>query len=120
MPLYEYQCETCGVFTALRRTNDSSLPAECEECGCESPRILSVPRLAIIGKTQRSAHERNERSAHEPRTGRRSSCGCTGTHSCKPGLGNNKSGAYKVNPESGTPILQMQTKKTARPWMVGH
>lgn len=120
MPLYEYECETCGVFTALRRTSDSSLPAECEECGCESPRILSVPRLAMMDKGQRSAHERNERSAHEPATGRRSSCGCTGSHSCKPGAGNNKAVASKTDPATGAPGLQMQTRKSARPWMVGH
>lgn len=120
MPLYEFECSTCGVFTALRRTSDSGLSAQCEECGCDSPRILSVPRLAIMGKVQRSAHERNERAAHEPRTGRRSSCGCTGTHLCKSGSGNGKPAAPKVNAVTGTLALQMQTKKTARPWMVGH
>lgn len=112
MPLYEYECDSCGVFTALRKMSESSLPATCEECGCESPRILSVPKLAIMDKMQRSAHERNEKSANEPRTAKRSSCGCTGTHTCKT--------TTKVDADTGKPALQMQTKKTARPWMVGH
>lgn len=112
MPLYEYECESCGVFTALRKMSESSLPACCDECGCESPRILSVPKLAIMDKMQRSAHERNEKSANEPRTAKRSSCGCTGTHTCKT--------TTKVDADTGKPGLQMQTKKTARPWMVGH
>jgi putative FmdB family regulatory protein len=112
MPLYEYECDCCGVFTALRKMSESSLPADCEYCGAESPRILSVPKLAIMDKLQRSAHERNEKSRHEPRSGRRSSCGCTGSHTCKT--------TTKVNPDNGKPAMQMQTKKTARPWMIGH
>ena len=119
MPLYEYECETCGVFTALRGMSDSGQPAPCEEYGCYSPRILSVPRLAVMDKARRNAHERNERSAHEPKAARRSSCGCSGSHTCKPGS-DNRSAAQKVNPATGAPALQMQTKKTARPWMLGH
>ncbi|MBF4990258.1 FmdB family zinc ribbon protein [Methylophilus sp. QUAN] len=112
MPLYEYECDCCGVFTALRKMSESSLPADCEYCGAESPRILSVPKLAIMDKHQRSAHERNEKSAHEPRSARRSSCGCTGSHTCKT--------TTKLNEETGKLPMQMQTKKTARPWMIGH
>ncbi len=112
MPVYEYECKSCGVFTALRKMSESSEAAFCQECGTESDRIISAPRLAILGKTQRLAHERNEKSANEPNVGRRSSCGCTGTHTCKT--------ATKVNPETGKAALQMQTKKTARPWMLGH
>jgi putative FmdB family regulatory protein len=121
MPIYEYECDDCGVFTALRSMSQSSLPANCEFCGCESPRILSVPRLAVLGKSQREAHERNEKSAHEPRVARRSGCGCSGSHTCKSGKDSSISKpAQKVNPATGAPALQMQTKKTARPWMLGH
>lgn len=112
MPLYEYECEECGVFTALRSMRDSSLPAHCDVCGATSPRILSAPKLAIMDKTTRSAHERNEKSAHAPDVRKRSSCGCTGAHTCKT--------TTKVNPDTGKSALQMQTKKTARPWMLAH
>lgn len=112
MPVYEYECNTCGVFTALRKMSESSEPAFCQECGAESGRILSAPRLAVLGKTQRVAHERNEKSAHEPNVGRRSSCGCTGSHTCNT--------TTKINPETGKAALQMQTKRTARPWMLSH
>lgn len=112
MPVYEYECNTCGVFTALRKMSESSEPAFCQECGAESGRILSAPRLAVLGKTQRVAHERNEKSAHEPNIGRRSSCGCTGSHTCNT--------TTKINPETGKAALQMQTKRTARPWMLSH
>jgi putative FmdB family regulatory protein len=121
MPIYEYECDDCGIFTALRSMSQSSLPANCEFCGCESPRILSVPRLAVLGKSQREAHERNEKSAHEPRVARRSSCGCSGSHTCKSAKdGSISKPAQKANPTTGAPALQMQTKKTARPWMLGH
>lgn len=122
MPVYEYECVTCGVFSVLRKMNESSQPAPCEECGCESPRIMSVPRLAVLGKVQRLAHERNERSAHEPKLGRRSSCGCTGSHTCKTSSESSNSGkkSFTKNAEGNSQPFQMQTKKTARPWMLGH
>ncbi len=111
MPVYEYECNTCGVFSALRKMSESRLPAFCKACGEESRRILSVPKLAVMDKQQRTAHERNEKSAHVPKQTRRSSCGCTGSHTCN---------TPKVNEETGKTAFQMQTKKTARPWMLGH
>jgi putative FmdB family regulatory protein len=112
MPVYEYECKSCGVFTALRKMSESSEAAFCQACGTESERILSAPKLAVLAKTQRMAHERNEKSAHEPNVGRRSSCGCTGSHTCNT--------TTKVNADTGKAALQMQTKKTARPWMLSH
>ena len=121
MPVYEYKCEDCGVFSALRSMSESSEPAYCDQCGQISPRILSAPRLAILGKTQRHAYETNEKSAHAPRVSRRSSCGCIGSHTCKPNKdGSPAKATNKVNPDTGLMPLQMQTKKTARPWMLGH
>ncbi|HYD33652.1 MAG TPA: zinc ribbon domain-containing protein [Methylophilaceae bacterium] len=113
MPLYEYACQDCGTFSSLRKMSESQLPAQCE-CGAMAERILSAPRLAFMDRGQRSAHERNEKSAHEPRTTRRSSCGCSGSHSCSSGAAKSAGGSK----EGGT--LKMQTKKTARPWMLGH
>ena len=112
MPVYEYECDTCGVFTALRKMSESAAPAQCDECGCESPRIMSAPRLAVMDKSQRVAHERNEKSAHDPKVAKRSSCGCAGSHTCKT--------STKVSQGTGRAPLQMQTKKTARPWMLSH
>lgn len=112
MPVYEYACDTCGVFSALRKMSESGEPAFCQECGSESPRIMSVPKLAVMDRSTRQAHERNEKSAHAPNTARRSSCGCAGSHTCKT--------STKVNPDTGKAALQMQTKKTARPWMLSH
>lgn len=117
MPFYEYECATCGVFTALRRMSESGEPALCGECASVSPRIMSAPSLAVLGGAQRAAHDRNERSAHEPKVTRRSNCGCAATHTCKPKSENNRPTQIAAKNPQG---FQMQTKKTARPWMVGH
>jgi putative FmdB family regulatory protein len=114
MPLYEYHCDACGTFSALRKMADAKLPAVCDHCGGESPRIISAPHFALVGQSQRIAYERNEKSAHEPASMRRSSCGCSkGGHTCKTG----DSAKSTSNQSAG---YQMQTKKTARPWMLSH
>lgn len=117
MPLYDYHCVSCGDFTALRKMSESSLPMPCAFCGDSSVRVISAPNFALLAKGQRAAYERNEISANEPRSVRRSSCGCTGAHSCKPVSDKSTAQAKSDNP---VPALQMQTKRTARPWMLGH
>ncbi len=121
MPLYEYECSDCGVFSALGRISTSQEPAACPTCSAVSERIISAPQLAILGKPQRAAHERNEKSAHAPRSTRRSSCGCTGSHTCNTKSNTSKTNASKTGkPVSNPNGLLMQTKRTARPWMLGH
>jgi putative FmdB family regulatory protein len=117
MPLYDYQCEECGSFTAIRKMSESDLEMECPGCGTSSARVITAPQLAILGKAQRSAYERNEKSAHEPKIARRSSCGCNGTHTCSTSGKTSKSAEKKAAKTNG---FEMQTKKTARPWMLGH
>jgi putative FmdB family regulatory protein len=113
MPLYDYRCNDCGPFSAIKKMSESSNPALCENCGSISKRLISAPYFALLGQGQRIAHERNEKSAHEPRAGRRSSCGCTGEHRC-----NTKTEPVKKAEQQNG--FQMQTRKTARPWMLGH
>lgn len=67
MPLYEYRCGEDGVFEEQRPLSEFSSPAKCPTCGTPSPRILSAPRLAAMPRSTVMAHERNERSAHEPK-----------------------------------------------------
>jgi putative FmdB family regulatory protein len=126
MPLYEYHCEECGPFSVLRKMSESSMAADCESCGGESERVISVPHFALLGKAQRIAYERNEKSTHEPLTLRRSSCGCVGTHTCKStanGSTTNQSSTGEGRKHDTVQRgggFQMQTKRTARPWMIGH
>ena len=83
MPMYDYQCASCGPFTAFRPMADYAKPAPCDECGADAPRaILSAPAFASMDGGLRAAHATNERARHEPRrwSGAHSAaCGC-----CKP------------------------------------
>lgn len=67
MPVYEYECTDHGVFEQLRALAESAEPGLCPRCESAAPRVLSVPRLSGMPRATRIAHERNERSRHEPR-----------------------------------------------------
>lgn len=108
MPVYEFECRDCGPFTELRRLDRSSLPANCPACGELSPKVFSVINLRAMRPENRTAHERNERSAHAPHV-----CGS----GCSHGHAKPKPRAKKP---SDKPALQYSTKPNSRPWMLGH
>ncbi|HDP90067.1 MAG TPA: zinc ribbon domain-containing protein [Thioalkalivibrio sp.] len=118
MPIYEYDCPACGPFTRLVHLADSAAPAECPDCGQWSRRLISAPSLSLMSSENRGKWERNERAQHEPRRARRSSCGCAGVHTC--GSGARSSSAASEHGDTSKPVFQRQTKKHARPWMLGH
>lgn len=107
MPVYEYNCDECGPFTKMRGLDMSSAPANCPECGASSPKIFSVINLRSMQPENRTAWERNERSAHAPHV-----CGSGCSH-----------GPAKPKPRInalGRPALQTSGKRNSRPWMLGH
>jgi putative FmdB family regulatory protein len=67
MPLYDYACSTHGEFREWRPMSECGLPAPCPECGRPAPRLPAMPSLRQVPSHVRIAHERNERSAEEPR-----------------------------------------------------
>ena len=67
MPLYDYSCEKCGPFTEFRSMSQSSDPMPCPTCREAAQRILTAPFIADMDPNNRIAHQRNEKSAHEPR-----------------------------------------------------
>jgi putative FmdB family regulatory protein len=67
MPLYEYECSAHGVFELSRPMAEASLSAVCPDCGAGAPRILSAPGVPCLPAWRARAHDRNERSRHEPR-----------------------------------------------------
>ena len=67
MPLYDYTCPRCGDFRVLRPLREASLPAQCPFCLADAPRQIAAPFLPRLKANTRIAHERNEKSAHEPR-----------------------------------------------------
>jgi putative FmdB family regulatory protein len=110
MPVYEYLCDECGPFTAMRPMAECELPHGCPDCGGQAPRvILTAPHLSSLSAERRLAHARNERSAHAPQAlsalkeSHPSGCAC-----CvgKRVVGRGRNGA-KSFPAS-------------RPWMISH
>ncbi len=71
MPLYDYACAICGPFRDWRRMSLSDRRAPCPSCGALSKRLPAMPFLPGLSRNVRIAHERNERSAEEPRVMRR-------------------------------------------------
>jgi len=106
MVLYDYCCEECGMFEAWQSMSRSAEPASCPGCGRESRRVLSAPFLADMDPYSRIAHQRNEKSAHEPQLESR-----VGQHhasaSCSHG---HTHGSSRRSPGHGP----------SRPWMIGH
>ena len=48
MPLYEYQCETCGRFEVIRKFSDDPLTV-CPTCGKPIQKLLSAPAIQFKG-----------------------------------------------------------------------
>ena len=112
MPVYDYQCPECGVFAAFRPMSAFRTPCACPDCGGESRRVfLTMPAVAGMDASKRTAMATNERSSHEPR---RSSAGSHGSGcSCC-------SGATKKAGTSAQASGGMKGFAKARPWMISH
>ena len=104
MPMYDYLCEACGPFTETRPMAEFAAPLPCPGCGLAAPRaLLSVPALALMAASRRTAHATNERSANAPRRSHPAGCGC-----CAP-----RRGKLAAEPVAPAP-------PSARPWMLSH
>jgi putative FmdB family regulatory protein len=101
MPMYEYACVEHGVFEAHRTMGECAAPGICPECGGDAARILSVTGLRTVDAPTRMAHERNEKSRHEPR------------------LAGSASGTEAVR-SAGKVGCSSQGSGVSRPWALGH
>lgn len=104
MPIYEYLCDGCGPFTAMRQMADYLEPCDCPDCGASAPRVvLTAPRASLMSSASRGAFEANERSRHAPRrsSSHGAGCACCG-------------GASKTSGEGA------KSFPSARPWMISH
>lgn len=100
MPVYEYCCERCGDFTAMRAMRERDEPQVCPECEVPATRLILTAPASYLGDTSaRKAHALNERAAHEPR--RRA------TRDAAP-----------ARDETTKP--QYKQADCGRPWMIGH
>jgi putative FmdB family regulatory protein len=68
MPLYEFDCTSCGAFSVLKPIVERNEAQACPRCGSAAQRnAISAPALACMPSTARHAAAVNERSRHEPR-----------------------------------------------------
>jgi len=108
MPVYDYGCESCGPFTMLRPMAEYAMPQPCPDCAGVAPRVmLTMPSIAGMASTARSAHAVNERSSHEPQLASASGAHRPGCQCCKP----TKRVAEPIAAK-GFP--------SRRPWMISH
>lgn len=111
MPIYGYDCEACGPFTEMQPMSRSSDPMPCPDCGEAAPRGISAPFIANMDPKNRVAHQRNEKSANEPRV-----ASMPGGHSHGHGPGHGHSHGTRRNTGLGEGLHDTHS----RPWSVGH
>ncbi|KVL21169.1 FmdB family zinc ribbon protein [Burkholderia sp. MSMB1826] len=111
MPIYDFECASCGPFSVMRRIADREKPCCCPDCGAQGERVVSAPSLALMGGASRAAHATNERAAHAPRQSgdgpplrHRAGCSCC------------SGGAMKL---AGTASDGLK-RPAGRPWMISH
>lgn len=114
MPTYEYRCDECGEFSAIRPIRMRDTPCICPQCGTASPRVLvAAPSLAVMSSGARNAHSRNERAANAPMT----SSEYRASHRHGPGCGCCGGSPSKTTVTAHTGEKAFPTK---RPWMISH
>lgn len=68
MPVYDYKCQTHGLFYALATLEESAEPKPCPDCQALSARVIMIaPQILGQNPANNAAHSRNERSRHAPR-----------------------------------------------------
>jgi putative FmdB family regulatory protein len=111
MAVYDYQCDTCGPFTAIRPMALSGDPCTCANCGEPAARaFFTVPYIAGMDASLRTAHATNEKARHEPRRG--GSAHGPGCSCCSNGAKKGRSTLVRPDGSKSFP--------SARPWMISH
>jgi putative FmdB family regulatory protein len=115
MPVYDYECGDCGVFTEMRAMSFSDTPCDCPSCGASSPRaFLSTPAVLGMDGARRKAHAANEESRHRPKTRDEYAAAKANRHpvGCGCCSGAKKSGVFRAD--------GAKTFPSKRPWMISH
>ncbi|HEY1542846.1 MAG TPA: zinc ribbon domain-containing protein [Xanthobacteraceae bacterium] len=129
MPVYDYECESCGPFTFMRPMAQCDRPARCPHCGGKAPRaFLTAPYFAMQAERRR-AHAANEQSANAPRLlsemGGPHAAGCSccaATSALRRGKGEARSGGKGKTWSNARTDAKTGAKSFpgARPWMISH
>lgn len=80
MPIYDYACDACGPFTAMRPMAQFRDPCTCPECGTAVARaFLSAPAIVVGNANGRVARAVTSPSATDPSrasSAHPAGCGC--------------------------------------------
>ncbi|MFO1500328.1 MAG: zinc ribbon domain-containing protein [Verrucomicrobiota bacterium] len=112
MPLYEYLCPSCGLFSDHRLVAERDKAMVCPDCRCVAVRVISAPNLALMPPGQRRAHARNEQSQHAPAVQQR--------HRCSSGCGCGARQKPRSARSSENKPKYERARAGQRPWMLGH
>ncbi|MBS9478632.1 FmdB family zinc ribbon protein [Ancylobacter radicis] len=122
MPVYEYLCESCGDFTAMRPMSEYQAPQPCPDCGASAPRVmLTAPHFSGMARESLVAHATNERAANAPMTtGEFAAKSAAARHGsgCSCCSGGMKSRTKKS--KTATAASGAKSFPSARPWMISH
>jgi putative FmdB family regulatory protein len=112
MPVYEYLCNDCGPFTAMRPMAECDLPSGCPACSADAPRvILTAPHCSTVPAAKRQAHAANERSARAPLT----LAAFKASHGAGCACCSGKSSRMTRRGKDGS-----KSFPASRPWMISH
>lgn len=117
MPLYDYACLTCGAFRALRPLRESRLPAPCPQCAVPCEKRVTAPFLADMNPHSRIAHQRNEKSSHEPQVMTHAALERSGVPRAHVHAGH---GHTHGHDEHAAGTSASPWVRSSRPWMIGH
>ena len=109
MPFYGYDCDSCGPFTDMQPMSRSSEPMPCPDCGAAAPRSISAPFIANMDPNNRIAHQRNEKSANEPRVA-----------TMNPGGHDHHHHGHSHGTRRNTGLGEGLHNTHSRPWSIGH
>lgn len=79
MPTYEFGCQACGPFTAIRPMAQCRDPCACPQCRALAPRILlTAPAIATGGSARiaRAASGPSGETARRADAAHPAGCGC--------------------------------------------
>ena len=115
MPVYEYECISCGTFTEMKPMTEYNKPCDCPECGEASERIImTVPAMADMDPVRRNAFATNEKSSHAPHHSTKDSRAHKHGPGCSCCSGSKKKSSA-VHGADGS-----KTFPSKRPWMISH
>ncbi|MFK7859364.1 MAG: FmdB family zinc ribbon protein [Granulosicoccus sp.] len=114
MPVYQYNCPSCGQFDKNKPMSMASEKASCPQCNSPASRFIAAPFLASTSRSSIRATGLNELAQNEPRhtsqlmRKHKPGCGCCG------------GGSNRISGKTAQNAAGDKMFPTKRPWMISH